>query len=195
MIDEDRTMQLYGYTSDELKPQSSKPTVAVCEECGKYRVLKRQDYRGLCWTCANVGVSPTPETLLKMSKASKNRPPVTDETKRRMSAAHVGLNGGSEHWNWKGGISAWRIMLHNSLAYKNWREAVFERDDYTCQMCTERGGYLEAHHIEAVKDHKNDLLVYDVDNGITLCKECHLSINNGGHVAYTEQFKAIIGGG
>ena len=38
MIDEDRTMQLFGYTSDMWGKTASKPIVVVCEECGKHRV-------------------------------------------------------------------------------------------------------------------------------------------------------------
>ena len=32
MIDEDRTLQLYGYTSDELSPKSHKRVVVGCED-------------------------------------------------------------------------------------------------------------------------------------------------------------------
>ena len=59
--------------------------------------------------------------------------------------------------------------------YRAWRKAIFERDDYTCQVCRKRGGKLEAHHIEpwAVCMKKR----YDVSNGITLCKDCHKQIH------------------
>jgi len=51
MIDEDRTMQLFGYTSSELSPKSSKKIVAVCEGCGKHRVLIKFAYKELCSSC------------------------------------------------------------------------------------------------------------------------------------------------
>ena len=53
MIDEDRTMQLYGYTSDMLSPQSYKPIVKVCEECGKYGITSKSHYHDLCKSCAS----------------------------------------------------------------------------------------------------------------------------------------------
>lgn len=60
--------------------------------------------------------------------------------------------------------------------YAIWRTKVFERDDYTCQICGGRNGsgkayYLHAHHKEpwAICEPKR----LDVDNGISLCKECH----------------------
>jgi hypothetical protein len=42
MIDEDRTMQLFLYTSDRWAPQSHKPVVAVCEECGRYKICEKK---------------------------------------------------------------------------------------------------------------------------------------------------------
>ena len=35
---------------------------------------------------------------------------------------------------------------------------------------------LNAHHIKEVAKHPD--LIYDVDNGVTLCKECHDLIHN-----------------
>ena len=90
------------------------------------------------------------------------------------SCARKGKYTGKNSPSWKGGVSLWRAALHQSNAYKNWRSAVFKRDEYTCRMCDcKQRWLLEAHHIEPVRDHKNDLLIFDIDNGITLCKECH----------------------
>lgn len=52
-----------------------------------------------------------------------------------------------------------------------WRKSVFDRDDYTCQMCGERGGYLEADHIKPWAYFPD--LRFDLDNGRTLCRACH----------------------
>lgn len=52
-----------------------------------------------------------------------------------------------------------------------WRLFVFSRDDFTCQVCGERGGDLEAHHLESYAD--NVAARMDPDNGVTLCKACH----------------------
>jgi len=82
---------------------------------------------------------------------------------------------GENNPNWKGGITKWRIQLWHSETYKNWRYSVFKRDKHVCQMCGARGE--EAHHIKPVRDHKNDLSILDINNGITLCKDCHRSVN------------------
>lgn len=59
----------------------------------------------------------------------------------------------------------------NTKEYREWRQLVFERDDYTCQDCNQRGGDLNAHHIERFKTHKH--LRYELANGITICVPCH----------------------
>lgn len=51
-----------------------------------------------------------------------------------------------------------------------WRRLVFERDGYRCVECDD-GGKLNAHHIKSWADHPD--LRYDVENGVTLCIECH----------------------
>lgn len=75
------------------------------------------------------------------------------------------------HWNWKGGITPQNQKERNSLQYRQWREAVFVRDDYTCQNCGQRGGRLNAHHISAWANDKERR--FDICNGITLCSKCH----------------------
>ena len=54
---------------------------------------------------------------------------------------------------------------------REWRKAVYDRDDHTCQCCNVRGGLLEAHHIDSWKEHKDDR--FNIDNGVTLCETCH----------------------
>lgn len=64
-----------------------------------------------------------------------------------------------------------------SKKFSDWKDFVFKRDDYTCQLCQKRGGIeLNAHHIEYF--HKYPELRFDVNNGITLCVECHKDIHD-----------------
>lgn len=55
--------------------------------------------------------------------------------------------------------------------YKDWRSDVFKRDDFTCQHCNKRGVELNAHHIKPWAEHPE--YRFSLDNGLTLCKECH----------------------
>lgn len=78
---------------------------------------------------------------------------------------------GKKHPNWKGGITSNRKKIFKSLDYKLWRLAVFERDNFTCKKCKKIGGMLEADHIKRWS--KFPQLVFDINNGQTLCIKCH----------------------
>lgn len=71
-------------------------------------------------------------------------------------------------------------VLNRRLRYSKkaneWRKAVFERDDYTCQFCGARNGMgkrivLEADHIKPWAYFHE--LRFEISNGRTLCKPCH----------------------
>lgn len=61
--------------------------------------------------------------------------------------------------------------IRYSVETEKWRKAVFARDNYTCQICGIKGGYLEADHIKPFAYfHK---LRFELSNGRTLCRKCH----------------------
>jgi hypothetical protein len=79
---------------------------------------------------------------------------------------------GNKSPNWKGGISDIRSIDKRTKEYKEWRDAVYSRDCYTCKKCKDStGSNLHAHHILNYSNHED--LRYCVDNGITLCNKCH----------------------
>ena len=88
---------------------------------------------------------------------------------------------GNEVWNWKGGRGTLRHRLMGQKKYVLWRSSVFERDLYTCQDCGAKGIYLMAHHIKSWSMYPK--LRYKIENGITLCKQCHAKIDK-----YYERF-------
>lgn len=90
------------------------------------------------------------------------------------------ISGEKSYW-WKGGITPINEKIRKSLEYKQWRNAVFKRDDFTCQECFVRGGKLQAHHIKSFSKHKE--LRFGIDNGQTLCKKCHKLTKNYGSKA------------
>jgi len=109
----------------------------------------------------------------------------SDEYRKKLSEAHTGLPSpkkgrpsveirGERHWNWKGGITPENLKIRNSIAGKEWSREVFKRDDYTCRDCGARGGYLNAHHIKPFSKYPDKR--FDVDNGLTLCVECHKKV-------------------
>jgi len=83
---------------------------------------------------------------------------------------------GKNHHNWKGGISSKQDKLKKSIEWKNWRKKIFKQDNYTCQGCDIRGGYLEPHHLFSKAKHPE--LCFEEWNGQTLCKDCHTHLHN-----------------
>ena len=82
------------------------------------------------------------------------------------------------HWSgensptWKGGLTSLNIRGKNNSDYHTWRNAVYVKDWYTCQCCGKSKDIIKnAHHILPYAEYED--LRYDVDNGITMCKECH----------------------
>jgi len=59
--------------------------------------------------------------------------------------------------------------------YDNIRSYVFERDNYTCQICKKQLGILQTHHIIQKKDGGSD----KPDNMVTVHKKCHEDYHKG----------------
>lgn len=76
------------------------------------------------------------------------------------------------------GRHAGKTPIKQSYEYKLWRKSVFERDNYTCQMCKQRGGELQADHIKPQSIYPE--LRLDLDNGRTLCRPCHQTTDTWG---------------
>lgn len=64
-----------------------------------------------------------------------------------------------------------RLNKRNLEEFREWRTSIYERDNYTCRICGERGGTLNAHHLDGW--HWCEERRYDVTNGVTLCELDH----------------------
>ncbi|MDE2227280.1 MAG: HNH endonuclease [Patescibacteria group bacterium] len=85
-------------------------------------------------------------------------------------------NSKENHWNWKGGITSQNQRMRNSFRHKEWSKAVYARDKWTCQKCGLNDHHkIIAHHI--VEWSKDPSLRFDVSNGVTLCRSCHMSLH------------------
>ena len=156
------------------------------------------------WKPSFIGRKHTPETREKMRLAKLKNPtkywkgkerPKTEEWRKKISLANKGRKhsiesrikmsknvprGSNHHW-WKGGIADKNEVERRTLEYKLWREAVFARDNWTCQECGHQNKKgirknLNAHHIKSFSKHKE--LRTSIENGITLCEDCHRLKNN-----------------
>ena len=99
----------------------------------------------------------------------------------------IKLNSGENTYNWKGGVyEQEHIAFRKTYEFKKWRNNVFKRDNYTCQCCGVRSYKLNAHHLDGYNwcEEKRT----DVDNGITLCMDCHNDFHmNYGYGNNTEE--------
>ena len=87
---------------------------------------------------------------------------------------------------WKGGITPLARAIRRSSSYRQWRKAIFARDNFTCVLCGRRGGRLEADHypvafasilaksnVKSLEEAINFHEFWNTDNGRTLCFDCH----------------------
>ena len=120
------------------------------------------------------GKKHTEEELEKMSENHKGQKAwnkgLTAEEDSRIPA-------GEKNANWKGGITPENYKLRQTKIYNDWRFAVYRRDHYICQTCKKKCNRKEivAHHIKSFKDFPE--LRYEVDNGITMCRSCHIKLH------------------
>lgn len=159
-----------------------------CLGCG----IRISPYRAKkCHKCCNLGRKLSSVAKQKISKAHKGKL-ISRETREAISRGHMGkphnieasvrklkawneknrrFMVGEKNGNWRGGITPINQKIRNSTGYKLWREAVFERDNWTCMWCGQVGGSLNADHIKPFSLFPELRLA--IDNGRTLCVKCH----------------------
>lgn len=146
-----------------------------------------------------------PEHAKKISLALTGRV-FSDETKKKMSLSKKGISG-KQHNRWiepnkRKGTVARNIRRLGEM--KQWREMVFERDNWTCVVCKKTSVYVQADHIYPfvfiLHDHcvttlEQSLsvpLLWDISNGRTLCKECHKKTESfGTNIRKTDKWKQM----
>jgi 5-methylcytosine-specific restriction endonuclease McrA len=124
-----------------------------CPDCGKELSYSVK-------SCLNRAIRNN-SVCISCSQKGENHPnygkTLSEETRRRLSIAKGG-NGELNH-KWPG--------------MTTWSRRVKERDDYICQHCHLDGlpEEMDAHHI--IPKSKFSQYAYDLNNGQTLCKDCH----------------------
>ena len=157
-----------------------KKEMLICPVCGGQ---KKDIYHQFCSnSCAGKWKY---ENSIKVREALKKGTIEADEItkKKRAKAISMAQKGkprynmrGENNPNWKGGTyGTERHKDMGRIEYLTWRKKVFERDGYRCVVCGKVGGQINAHHIRSWKDFPEER--YDVDNGITLCVNCHRLIH------------------
>lgn len=147
-----------------------------CLECTSELILKiRRDVirKKFCNRSCKfkwLGKQPSRDKHLKRIQKLANTP----ESNLKKS------NKGSRHPKW---IKDRTKLKSKRPRYEQeqFRKAVFERDDYTCQICEIKGGNLQADHIKPYCLYPE--LREDINNGRTLCVDCHKNTDTYGSKA------------
>lgn len=88
-----------------------------------------------------------------------------------------------------------RLKIRDVPEYREWKQQVLKRDDYTCQYCGQRGGNLCLHHKNGYHWYREGR--HDVNNGVCLCEKCHRDFHlkygykNNTEEQYTHWLKSI----
>jgi len=152
----------WGYLSPKAKRKISEARLKRKKELGYINSPKTRKKISE----ALKGKKQSVETVEKRAKKNRGKKR-SKESRRRLSEAKKGKNNPF----WKGGISQENGKIKRGIEFRLWREAIFARDNWTCQKCLKRGVKLHPHHIKDFSTYPE--LRFAIDNGITLCKECH----------------------
>lgn len=190
------------------------PIEVKCQSCGKtqqviparaktYKFCSyrcRGDWRKLNWTGENnpswVGGSRVKACLHCGGEFSSNKTEAISTFNRRKFCSKPCAD--------KGGFRAKGEAHHNYRKdarrrnrggpHRKWATAVINRDKAICQKCGKTNIELHAHHIKSYQDYPD--LRFDIDNGMTLCFECHWNIHtaqndNGVNSGEAQTVKAV----
>ena len=157
-----KTGQHIGERNPRWNPNRHNTEQIECA-CGCGTLIPKYDRKGR-----------TKKWVVGHQAMGKPRPDVAEMSKRLRAEGKINYARGEKHWNWKGGITSLMQLLRHTPEYKEWRLAVYARDHWTCKDCRKHCDehLIVAHHKKPFKDYPE--LRYEVDNGITLCRKCHL---------------------
>lgn len=144
-----------------------------CQKNGEWGKINKELNKGkIAWnkgkpnTWYNLDGCRTQEAIAKISKSKKGQP--------SPNKGKIGLRGELSP-NWKGGLRG-KDYLERRRFRGTMQKIIFERDNYTCQLCGNKGD-LQVDHIQSWKDYVE--LRFDINNCRTVCAKCHYQITFG----------------
>lgn len=142
---------------------------------GKNRVYIKPRYKiplgNIPWNKDKSIRTNTGKTHFKKGQSAWNKDmEMPEEMREKMKVPKPNAPRGEKHARWRGGISSENMRIRNSKECREWAIQVKQRDNYTCQKCGKRGGYLISDHIKPFAFFPD--LRFELSNGRTLCKPC-----------------------
>jgi transposase-like protein len=139
---------------------------------------------------------------------------ISNEGAKRCLSCNAKNRPKEKHPRWKGGISSLSDCIRGLDENKFWKKEVLKRDRYTCQECFKSiSNTLEIHHIKSFGLILQDFLqlysqfspiedketlvrlaisyepFWDINNGETLCEECHKLTESYGNSIIEQKYK------
>lgn len=163
----------------------------LCKTCGV--IFKSQNYNAKQKFCSKKCVPPwnKGKTGVQVSPRKGLTNCYSDETRKKMGLKNLGRKMSLEvklkiSKKLTRGNTPLLHAIRKSFLYRKWHQTIMTRDNYTCQNCNNRGGILQIDHhpimfIELIKKNKivsltqalESQALWDIENGRTLCIDCH----------------------
>lgn len=167
--------------------------IAVALECSRTAVwgaLKRLGIprRG---RSESIRLIQTSEVRKKMADAHRGKPSgITGKHWKVGRVIKRPWRAGENHPGWKGGRTGLQERIRTSVEYKTWRNAIFDRDNRICTECGAKSSpgnritlhghhkesfqlLLDRYHIKTIEQAVQCKEFWDIENGVTLCIDCH----------------------
>jgi len=179
---ERKSCKICGREFEEYKYRNRKYCLKKCASADITNILGKKEERACVYCGKTFLIQPARKKRFcctrcmydhrKGKPSNRKHYKHTEEIRRKISETKKG----QVPWNKGKGDLSQTERDRNDIRYEEWRESIFKRDDYTCQKCKRKGYILHPHHIKNFAQHKKDR--FNVNNGITLCKECHYLFHN-----------------
>lgn len=145
----------------------------ICQNCGnefiirKPSILKHRPAMFCSRQCYYVSLKGRDITWGDKITKSLLGKKLTPEHRQHLRENHVGTTG----YKKANPTTPINNLIRKSKEYADWRMAVFITDNFACVLCGSRNN-IQADHIKQFAYFPE--LRFDIDNGRTLCFECHL---------------------
>jgi hypothetical protein len=181
----------------------AKPLYRRPYELAKVRHVACMEHRGLAQARSGITEAQRAGLALGSVPGTNHRTGYVhrEESKRKSSEAHKAWcaanpdkvkarsekTRGENHYKWNGGTSRLNAAIRRLTENRKWMEAVKERDG-KCIVCGSVDN-LESHHITPLadlvqahgiinRDQARDCsALWDLGNGMTVCRPCHYNIH------------------
>ena len=206
MIDENETLNRFGYTSSVLAKQSKKLVAVTCNDCDKLRLVPKYAYRDLCPSCASKKQWSRPGKKEQRSIAYKGTDNPffgkqhSEETKKSIAGKMVG-----RHMLLSPGESAKKKVIRRYKKSANERGICFNLSraeidmlmNSKCHYCgsfpnnTYRHGKGNGDFVYSGIDRKDNNKGYELSNCVSCCALCNMNKRDLGYDDFLKWVKTV----